>query len=140
MPVLHGFPYPCSHMLSRQLIVGFIASLFMFSATELHQLLRIPELVIHYNQHSRKDSSMSVRDFLQLHYAMAHPVDNDEQDDEELPFKSMAGIYHLDPPWPSPQLILTAPCYPQSTVYPVYYQEGNLSHFVDGIFHPPRFV
>ena len=127
-------------MIYRQLVVGIVASLFMFSSTELHELLRIPMLVSHYNQHSRQDASMSVGDFLQLHYTATHPDDKDDQDDRELPFKSLAGINHLDQQWPSPILFVTVPYSPQQTVYNVFYQQGAPAHFVDGIFHPPRFV
>lgn len=125
-------------MIFRQLIVGIIASLFLFSATELHQLLRIPELVSHFNQHSRKDSSMSIRDFLQLHYTASHPDDMDEQDDQELPFKSLAGINHLDQPWSDPQFFFLAPCPLLLSVFIIRCKQGIPCKKVDGIFHPPR--
>lgn len=138
MTVLHGFPYPCSDMICRQLIVGIIASLFMFSATELHQLLRIPGLISHYKQHSRNDSSLSFGEFMQLHYTAAHPDDEDEQDDQELPFKSLAGINHLDQPWSDPQFFFLAPCPLPLSVFVIRYEQGIPCKKVDGIFHPPR--
>lgn len=102
--------------------------------------MRIPMLVSHYRLHSREDASMDIGDFLQLHYTGTHPDDQDDEDDRELPFKSMSGINHLDQTWPSPLVGVTVPCFPQQTVYNLYFQQGSLSRFVDGIFHPPRFV
>ncbi len=125
-------------MIFRQLIVGILASLFLFSATELHQLSRIPELISHFNQHSRKDSSMSFRDFLQLHYTTSHPDDKDEQDDQELPFKSMAGINHLDQPWSIPLFFMLTLCPEPGAVFILCYEQGLPCKTVAGIFHPPR--
>ncbi|MBK6826599.1 MAG: hypothetical protein IPG86_06945 [Chitinophagaceae bacterium] len=41
---------------------------------------------------------MTLVDFLQLHYnSQEHPNDNDDQEDEELPFRSAGTIAHIDP-------------------------------------------
>ena len=136
-PFSDQFPYHCGCML-RQIIIGFLAVVFIFSATELHQLLRIPALISHYNLHAEKDASISIWDFLQLHYAAVHPEDNDEGDDQELPFKSIAGLNHLDQPWNEHLHYATTIYFRQATVHNFFYRQGHPCNKVDGIFHPPR--
>jgi hypothetical protein len=83
----------------RPVSICILALSFLLSATELHELFRVPFLVSHYQQHRRVNASMNIWDFLALHYSNEHPYDQDEQEDQGLPFKSSANINHLGPTW-----------------------------------------
>ena len=61
---------------------------YLGSLTELHQLVKIPVLVEHYNEHLQKDKAISFWKFLSMHYAGHDHNDNDTERDHQLPFKS----------------------------------------------------
>ena len=114
--------------------------LILNSATEMHQLLKLPFFIQHYLHHRHQDSSMSIMDFLKIHYSNGqHPNDNDDSDDNELPFKSIGDISHIDTP------VLEKRTASSSNIYqrekPVsYYTESIPAHRSFSIFHPPRAV
>lgn len=125
----------------RKTLLIISAILFMNSSTELHQLFRIPLLLEHFHQHLKQDPSLSVLAFLKIHYtvANAHPVDNDEREDNQLPFKSADNINHIDSP------VTLKGYFPEKTFIRV---EDELPGYLPGyipdkridlIFHPPRF-
>jgi hypothetical protein len=118
---------------------GFILALvFLMSSTELHQLFCFPTLVTHYKQHKQEDGPTSILSFMMLHYGGAHPFDNDESDDEKLPFKSTAGISHIDQGiFPSERDSINLIPLIKRIKYPGIFQ-NKLSSFILGVFHPPR--
>lgn len=124
----------------RFLLTGFIAGVFLLSGTELHQLLRLPSLISHYKLHRQQDASLSVWEFLQLHYAGNHPEDNDEQDDAGLPFKSPGGINHLDQILAYSPPAMDRPYAIPSSGFISCFKDGRPCSRMDGIFRPPRLV
>lgn len=118
----------------------FIVAAFLFlgSSTELHELARIPALLKHYSHHHSENPSLSLLDFLKLHYAGNHPNDNDETEDQGLPFKSGENMIHTDIPL---VIIIRSGENPFNyfnekaiTCHP----EGILLHRSVSIFRPPR--
>lgn len=61
---------------------------YLFSATEASQLLKLPLLFSHFVEHQQKEPSMSFGEFLHHHYATEHKDDGDATTDNKLPFKS----------------------------------------------------
>jgi len=62
-----------------------ILSIYLFSTTELIQLLKIPVLISHCIEHKNNNSKLTFVQFLNDHYNI--PVkDNDRDTDEKLPF------------------------------------------------------
>lgn len=59
-------------------------SSFLFSTTELFQLLKVPVLVSHFIDHNKK-SNMNFLDFMSHHYR-GHKKDADRETDMKLPF------------------------------------------------------
>ena len=57
--------------------------------TEGHQLLRIPFLVKHYQTHQQADPSMTLGQFLRIHYIDPATDTDDYQQDQQLPLRSM---------------------------------------------------
>lgn len=115
--------------------------LLLCGTTEIHQFLKVPLLFTHYQHHKNSCPGLTLRDFLQLHYSsQEHPNDNDEKEDEELPFRSAGTIAHTDPFHPSLKEISSNPILPfQKTTYSLY-PEGSPLHIAFAIFHPPQSV
>ncbi len=59
------------------------------SGTELHEVLRLPVLWRHFNEHKALNPEMSFYSFLELHYANSQSSTHPENEtDHNLPFKS----------------------------------------------------
>jgi hypothetical protein len=59
----------------------------MFSFAEFHNLLRLPVLFEHFNEHQQHDSNISFWTFIQQHYFKPLVVDADYNKDRQLPFR-----------------------------------------------------
>ncbi len=69
-------------------ISKILIMVYLFSATEASQLLKLPLLFSHFVEHQQKEPSMSFGEFLHHHYAIDHGDDGDASTDNKLPFKS----------------------------------------------------
>ncbi|MDD2984398.1 MAG: hypothetical protein PHQ74_13515 [Crocinitomicaceae bacterium] len=67
-------------------------SVYLFSSTELNQLLKLPILYEHYQEHHLEDNSLSMLDFISMHYSN-NDTDKTDQEDMKLPFKSPDGCF-----------------------------------------------
>lgn len=122
----------------RRTALTILAAIFLFSSTELHQLVKLPGLVHHLQEHRKTDPSMSLLGFLQLHYTADHPMDNDDADDNELPFKDLNTIGHLDSPVAVARLEQrNCPEFPVVST-PIVHPEGIPQHRTFAVFHPPK--
>ena len=122
----------------RITLLTILATAFLFSATELHQLVKLPGLISHLKEHRESDPGMSIWAFLQLHYTADHPADNDDEDDNQLPFKDLNAIGHLDAP-----LSLARAEHRNCPVFqvvniPIVHPEGIPQHRTFAVFHPPK--
>ncbi len=72
----------------RKIGVIFFLLIYLFSSTELSELLKIDVLFEHYAEHKVESSQISFSNFLYMHY-IDHGSDNGDKDkDSELPFHS----------------------------------------------------
>lgn len=126
--------------MNRKIITLPLAILFLFSGTEVHELLRLSPLLSHLKEHQQKDTSMDIWSFLHLHYTADHPDDNDEGDDEELPFKSSAGINHLGILFNGNSCQAAGPFLPVLRKFNIFDTQFFPSGIASGIFHPPCFA
>lgn len=69
--------------------------LYTLSATELHQLLKLPILVEHYHEHQARTPKLSLGEFLWHHYACPDDHDGDKEKDNKLPFKSVCQSFSV---------------------------------------------
>lgn len=60
----------------------------LITQTELYQLLKLPVIFQHYQEHQMRDASISVFDFLVMHYTGDDKADADHDRDMQLPFKT----------------------------------------------------
>jgi len=124
----------------KKILVLTLGVLILNGATELHQLLKLPFLLQHYIHHRSEDTSLSFLAFLKIHYTdKQHPIDNDDQEDKELPFKSIGNISHVDTPIMEKASAVDLNLFiPEKSI--TYYPEGIPSHISFAVFHPPRIV
>lgn len=76
----------------KRLSVICLFALYLVSATEARQLLKLPVLFEHYAEHTRLNPEMSFADFMCMHYAGYHPDDGDQDRDMQLPFKTPSSV------------------------------------------------
>ena len=122
----------------RRYLYIISALLFLNASTELHQFSRLPFLLTHYRDHKAENPLMSVLFFLKLHYSDTHPADNDDKEDQQLPFKTVVTLIHTDIPIINREQNIDSP-------YKLIIDRPGLFHIENipscpavSIFHPPR--
>lgn len=70
----------------KKAIAYFLCIIYLFAATEASQLLKIPLLIKHYQNHNLQEQ-VGFISFLKQHYVDAFEYDADYQQDLQLPFK-----------------------------------------------------
>ena len=78
---------------------------YLFSTTELHQLLKLPAVFEHFAEHRQKNKTMSFLQFLDMHYMHGSPKDKDYREDMKLPFKTADNCVSMVSPVVIPRLI-----------------------------------
>jgi len=63
--------------------------LFISNSKEFIELHKLPLLVQHYYKHKAAKASLSLFQFLKQHYTREIENDNDDKEDNSLPFKSV---------------------------------------------------
>jgi hypothetical protein len=77
----------------KKCIAIFFTAVFILGTTEAHQLFRLPLLVSHYITHTQEDKSISVLQFLSMHYSGEIVYDADYEQDMQLPFKQTSDAF-----------------------------------------------
>lgn len=72
----------------KKIVAALLLLLYFFGATEAYQLCKLPKLVQHYRQHKAQNAGMSFVAFMKEHYAEKMVIDDDFQQDMQLPFKT----------------------------------------------------
>ena len=73
--------------MKRLTAIWLLISLIL-AQTELNQLLKLPVLFQHFQEHQQENAVVSVKDFLVMHYLLEQVKDQDYDRDMQLPFKS----------------------------------------------------
>jgi hypothetical protein len=77
-------------------------TIYLLSTTQLIELLKVPVLVEHYQEHKKENPAITLLGFLDLHYMHGCPRDNDYDRDMQLPFKvpthsALASLVYIVP-------------------------------------------
>jgi hypothetical protein len=67
----------------------------LIGSTAFGELLRLPALIQHYQEHRTADWALNLNEFLALHYAPDHAKQHSDPGDHELPFHSPDGAVKL---------------------------------------------
>ena len=124
----------------RKAIAIFFLFLFTASFTEAGQLWKLPLLVKHYITHRNNDNTLSIATFSEQHYLEDHHSDGDEQQDNQLPFKTYTVNTTAAPFLLTAAPVLLQPVAGTTTVLGIPQTPFVLSSHLFGIFHPPRMV
>jgi len=127
----------------KLLISRFLLVIYLFSATELNQLLKLPVLVMHFQEHQQKCPSISFFQFLHHHYAINHADDGDADQDNKLPFQSHDNCSSFQ--FPFYFFLSFTPLSSSIRIIkeekPSYYTSAHiLAAHLSTIWQPPRFI
>lgn len=61
--------------------------IYLFSSTQLREIVKLPVLFQHFIEHKQVSADLSFLEYLSDHYNSAPHTDNDEERDNQLPFK-----------------------------------------------------
>jgi len=126
--------------------VLFLWLLYFTAYMEGHELLRLPLLIEHYVQHRNENPTMSLMDFLKMHYSGHIIYDADWRQDMQLPFKTVpsndlclsALSFMIIPFWKNMHYILSPEDRIQDSIYPPRRLSTYRYDFWSSIFKPPR--
>lgn len=62
--------------------------MYLSTVTEFRQLFKLNSFIEHYKEHKAEDPTLSMLDFLDIHYGHGNVVDGDFEKDMKLPFKT----------------------------------------------------
>jgi hypothetical protein len=120
-----------------------LLSLYLVSATEFYQLLKLPLLVEHYIEHKREKSDLSVWEFLRIHYASGIDYDKDYEKDMKLPFKTHNDCADQLVAFSTPPTALLHPLtrYYFPVIHGITVSEVDFlcAAYLSSIWQPPRF-
>lgn len=118
-----------------------LLSIFLVSATELYQLVKLPLLVEHFNEHRQANSDMSLWGFLCMHYDYAAKPDEDYAKDMTLPFKANDSMINATIADFVPTTIYISPAktiYASSVQFGTFDETHILSSYLSNIWQPPK--
>jgi hypothetical protein len=127
-------------LMKRILAIAFL-SLYLFSTTEFHELLKLPAMASHYQEHQKEMPNITFWKFICIHYAHGDVQDRDHDKDMKLPFKthdgcSSASFISLIPEQKYTLHHMTALAVTKSV--PNHYTEFLCSRFMENIWQPPK--
>ncbi len=126
--------------MKRILAIAFL-SLYLFSTTEFHELLKLPAMASHYQEHQKEMPNITFWKFICIHYTQGEVQDHDHDKDMKLPFKthdgcSSASFISLIPEQKYTVHHMTALDLSKSV--PNHYTEFLSSRFMENIWQPPK--
>ena len=130
----------------KKVLALFFLMIYLTSTTELAQLLKIPVLLEHLEEHQEKNKQLSILDFLILHYQTEGKnipdQDHDADKDQQLPFMnhvSPLNVIFIAPPSIEIAVLhqpLLAKIYQKFIIYhSTFWPKGLAS----AIWQPPKF-
>ncbi len=114
--------------------------IYLLSSTELHQFLKVPLLFVHYTEHLQDNPSISLVDFMVLHYFSGDTRSVDYARDKQLPFKGDScpeiSLAIAMPPEDLPETIVQV--FNTTRKIGIFKSPFNNTFFQFSIWQPPR--
>lgn len=126
-------------VLNKFIPISFLV-IYLFSATELNQLVKVPMLVEHFNEHKTQNTEITFCDFLFMHYCGHDANDNDYDKDMKLPFKSHDGHagFNAVAYMPSRIHFVVKPVFRETKTFNNHYEKFFTSVDLSCIWQPPK--
>jgi hypothetical protein len=119
--------------------IYILAVFFLFNATAFDQVFKLPVLIAHYLEHRQQDERIGFLDFLSMHYWGKDLNDNDQDRDNQLPFKSVGNLAAFQPAIPVTRPLLEKHEPYVVRVHQPLFRENNLANpTLSSLFRPPR--
>jgi len=124
----------------KRRIAVLLTFVYLFTATELNQLWKLPIFISHFIEHRQESPDITLFDFVALHYFSGDVRDADFARDEQLPFRDnsecmIGAVSSLVPSAASVH-------YKSGILYQISFtpktQEGKPSRSLSSIWQPPR--
>ena len=110
----------------------------MLFNTAIREVLKIPQLISHFDQHHALNPQISFIDFLEMHYYGEDLDDNDDEEDMKLPFKKIDGHHVLSIGGPTEKFVqLKVACLNLLTKCNFSYQLAYSNPTFGILFRPP---
>ena len=81
----------------KNLLAIILLIVHVISGTEFREVAKLPVLFQHYSEHRQLDATITFTKFLVDHYNNIPHTDNDEDRDNDLPFKGVETNIHTSP-------------------------------------------
>ena len=117
-------------------------TIYLLTTTEAQQLLKLPAVFYHYQEHQKEDNHISFFKFLTKHYLHGSPKDKDYEEDMKLPFKTCGDCISAIAPAFVPamvQLSVTKPIEICVNKNQISQDQFILSTYLSNIWQPPKF-
>lgn len=126
-------------VLKKQISIFITLVLFLFS-TELQELIKLPLLFQHYFEHKAINEDISFSEYLVDHYNSIPHTDNDEERDNQLPFKSadQNSILTSAAVPPSNKFVIKTPTIIVFNSESIYNEDDIPAAFTGSIWQPPK--
>ena len=126
--------------MKKAIVILFMAS-YLFSTTELSQLLKFPEFVIHFFEHKEQNKDLTLWEFVNIHYAQGDVKYADYDKDMKLPFKThdnCSAQMNVNVP-PSFLIISNKPTYINASKNTFLHMKDRfISSYLSSIWQPPK--
>jgi hypothetical protein len=118
-----------------------LLSVFLLSATEGYQLVKLPLMLEHFREHRQEDKDMTLWAFLCMHYDYAAKPDEDYAKDMTLPFKANDSMINATIADFIPTTHYISPArtlYASSVEFVTFDEQYISSSFLSNIWQPPK--
>lgn len=113
-------------------------SAIIMAGTELHQLLKLPVLLQHFQEHKKEDKDISLFRFIAMHYFNGTKKDKDYDRDMQLPFKTADCTTLVSTAAHPHQLQAERPEFFIKRSYPAVKNNSILQSHLSDIWQPPK--
>ncbi|MEO7049922.1 MAG: hypothetical protein ABI091_31750 [Ferruginibacter sp.] len=119
----------------------FLLTVYLFSATEAYQLLKLPIAFEHFREHKAQDKKTGFLSFIIMHYFSGNTKDADYEKDLRLPFKTSDNFVMSVTPVTVPAIctiILPAQKFIHTNDHILKNDRKAATAYLDVIVQPPR--
>jgi hypothetical protein len=119
--------------------------IYLVASTELGELFKVDNLIIHYFEHQDKTKNISFTDYIYHHYFDHGANDSDDEKDQNLPFNSHSELCSLITqtpyiPFNHSIVINLEPYYLENKNEPIIHKVRFYSCETPSIWQPPKLV
>ena len=129
--------------LKKTVTIFFLAA-YLLSATEVHQLFKLPVMFEHYKEHRQLNTDLGFITYVYTHYMNDNLMDGDANDDDrdmELPFKASGACVTSAPVFIMQDIPAELDVPQEYAISNDYVNENDFllpTGFLSTIFQPPK--